>query len=103
MICYVHCSLGVNRSPATIILYLMKYEGYTLYNAYKTVAVKKDIWTAPYLFDILYNEALKLEKDPISPLKILTHEMTIVNNDDTRYVFSLYDTIHLELINRLID
>lgn len=94
---YVHCAAGVNRSPAVVILYLMKYQKYTMFEAYEKLAKLRWIWTMPSLLDIIYEYAKQTEKNPISPLFIINHEETIMN-DDARMVFALYDYLHLHNI-----
>jgi predicted protein tyrosine phosphatase len=39
----VHCSMGVSRSPAVVIAYLIKYEEMTLYDAYYHVLSARSI------------------------------------------------------------
>lgn len=92
---FIHCSLGVNRSPSVVILYLIKYQKMTLYEAYKLISKNRIIFTSTELFDILYKEALKIEKDIISPLKIRTHYAYNFCQPNA-YLFGLYDTIYLE-------
>lgn len=95
----VHCSVGMNRSPAVVILYFMKYCQMTLYEAYMCVLTKRHIFTSFELFDILYKEAIALcggdSSKIISPLKIRTN---YAHNfaDYGAYLFSLYDIMHLE-------
>ena len=91
---YVHCSLGMNRSPAAVIMYYMKYRGMTLYEAYKFIIMKRRIFTSIDLFDILYKESKSTE---ISPLKLRTHYAFNFSQPDA-YMFALYDTIYLESV-----
>jgi len=93
LIVYIHCYAGVNRSPLVVILYLIKYKKFTLYQAYKHVAEVRQIWTMSELFDILY-EIIPIESIDISPLKICNH----LAFDNSKILFSLYDYIHLDQI-----
>ena len=94
---YVHCAAGINRSPAVICMWLMKYGGFTFYTAYKKLAELRFIWTMQSLYDILYEFAKETNKNDISPLKIVNHKATNINTD-TRMMFAIYDTIHLDLL-----
>lgn len=97
-IIYVNCVNGVNRSPAIVILYLIHYHNYTLYEAYKQIAQLRYICIMPEIFDVVYQDALSRETNTgkiISPLKICTHKISAIG-DDTRLLFVLYDYIHLE-------
>ena len=96
---YIHCSLGVNRSPAGTIMYLMKYRNMTLYDAYKYIATKRKIFTSIPLFDVLYKESLAMYPDraTISPLKIRTNYCYSFC-DAEACLFSLYDMIQLDAI-----
>ncbi len=38
----VHCALGVSRSPAAIMAYLIKYKGLTMEEAFKTIKSKRE-------------------------------------------------------------
>lgn len=95
---YVHCSLGMNRSPSVILLYFIKYCGMTLYEAYKFISLKRQIFTSADLFKIIYEEALLLHPgDTISPLKLRTH-YAYNFCEPGAYMFSLYDIFELEKI-----
>ena len=63
---YVHCSLGMNRSPAAVLMYYIKYRGMSLYEAYKTIILKRRIFTSAELFDILYKESIQNNKNTTS-------------------------------------
>jgi hypothetical protein len=94
---YVHCSLGVNRSPSVVLMYYIKYCNMTLYEAYKFIAEKRRIFTSIDLFDIIYKEAIAIHgiEKTISPLKLRTH-YAYNFCESTAYLFSLYDVIYLE-------
>lgn len=113
---FVHCSLGVNRSPASVLFYYIKYHRMTLYEAYKKLAIKRRIFTSIPLFEILQAEDIrKDDKNPdkdvsliktffdmlrpsttqISPLKLRTH-YAMNFCERTAYMFALYDMIHLD-------
>ena len=92
---YVHCALGVNRSPSVVILYLIKYKNMTLYEAYKYVAKKRRIFTSEELFHIIYEEAKLLGKLDIPICKLRTHYAWNFC-EKSAYMFALYDTMHLD-------
>lgn len=115
---FIHCSIGMNRSPAVVLLYFIKYCNMTLYEAYKYIATKRHIFTSFDLFDIIYNETIELynsksckkshnnimsllcgslyyNKNIISPLKLRTN-YAYNFSDPNAYMFSLYDTIYIE-------
>lgn len=93
---FVHCFLGVNRSPTVIMLYLIRHRGMTLYDAYKWIAMKRRIFTNLDLFKVLYEESIEKHGSAgISPLKLKTHH---ANNfsEPTAYMFAFYDYLYLE-------
>lgn len=96
---YIHCRAGVNRSPSIIILYLMKYENYDLYDAYLKIAKLRLIWTMPDIFNVLYNYAMENNKNKtnISPIKMSNH--IIINGGHTLY--ALYEYMHLNKNDKL--
>jgi hypothetical protein len=99
---YIHCMAGVNRSPAVICVWLMKYQNFTLYEAYVKLAQLRYIWTAPSMFDVVYKYAKELNKDDISPLKITNHGEFINHFIETKFVFALYDCIHLDSVKKCV-
>lgn len=92
---YIHCAVGANRSPAVVILYLIKYCNMSLYDAYKLISKKRHIYTSISLFNIIYNESKQTNDNVISPLKIRTNYGYNVWNYSS-YLFALYDVIYLE-------
>ncbi len=97
-IVYIHCSLGVNRSPAVVLLYFIKYHSLSLYQALKLISIKRRIFTSTKIFDIIYKEANGLNEandNQISPLKLRTN-YAINFCEPTAFYFSLYDVIYLE-------
>ena len=94
---YIHCSLGMNRSPSVVLLYLIKYKQMTLYEAYCYVAKKRRIFTSIELFDIIYEEAKVMGKVDIPVCKLRTH-YCMNFCEKPAYLFALYDTMHLERV-----
>jgi protein-tyrosine phosphatase len=94
---YVHCSLGVNRSPSVVLLYYIKYRGMSLFDAYKTIASQRRIFTSVELFKILYAASLEFDTntEKISPLKLRTH-YAYNFCEPGAYMFALYDLVLLE-------
>jgi hypothetical protein len=112
---FVHCSVGMNRSPAVVLLYLIKYRRMTLFGAYNLICTKRFIYTSYELFDIIYNETISivaaepkksvfsfwsnLQNKVISPLKLRTNYAYNFSQNGA-HMFSLYDIIEIRRLAR---
>lgn len=91
---FVHCALGVNRSPAAVLMYFVKYRGMSLFDAYVAVARKRRIFTNTDLFDMLMAECNSVGG---SPLKLRTNYAGNFCSSNVA-LFALYDVLLLDEI-----
>lgn len=96
---YVHCSLGMNRSPTVVLLYFIKYCRMTLYDAFKTISLRRQIFTSVDLFNTIYSVAKEMGVADISPLKMRTNYVYNFCQPHA-YYFALYDSMYLEALSR---
>lgn len=67
---YIHCYMGQNRSITCTMMYLIKYHGKTLKDAFLECCLRKRVFLQDHFIDMLYDEALKKEENPIAKVKL---------------------------------
>jgi protein-tyrosine phosphatase len=92
----VNCATGLNRSPATIVLYLVKYENYSMLEAYNLFLFKRNIFTQHKLLNIIYEEAKSKYLNKEIPILKLRSKCDMRCN---RTMDGLYDIYHLSFFS----
>jgi hypothetical protein len=99
---YLHCYMGKNRSASAAIMYMVKYLGMSLKDAYLNICLKRPIHPQKELIHIIYDEVLKKEENPIALHKLIIDKRSMPSDkfSFTSGSFALggYDIYMLDVI-----